>query len=71
MALPFSGSGKTTLLNVLSQQVSDNVEVSGTILLNNKKANRMNTIAAYVRQDNSFIPTLTVYEHLRFQVSWV
>jgi len=63
-----SGSGKTTLLNVLSRQSLQGLQIKGTTLVNNKNIkDKMKTISAYVRQEDLFIGTLTVSEHLRFQ----
>ena len=66
----YSGSGKTTLLNVLSHRNISNVDVSGTVCLNGKPVSfDINNISAYVQQEDLFIGTLTVREHLMFQVS--
>lgn len=64
-----SGAGKTTLLNVLTFRcrtemiVSGNIAVNGKLVTNNILASQM----AYVQQDDLFIGTLTVKEHLLFQ----
>ena len=66
----YSGSGKTTLLNVLSHRNISKVDVSGTVCLNGKPVSfDINNISAYVQQEDLFIGTLTVREHLMFQVS--
>lgn len=64
-----SGAGKTTLLNVLTQRNLSTVEVKGCVKLNGKtaNANSITALSAYVQQDDLFIGTLTVREHLRFQ----
>lgn len=64
-----SGAGKTTLLNVLTFRNSDKVEVSGVRALNGVPvtSNQLTSISAYVQQDDLFIGTLTVREHLIFQ----
>lgn len=64
-----SGAGKTTLLNVLTFRCGNNMVVTGKVTVNGQKvhsralASRM----AYVQQDDLFIGTLTVREHLQFQ----
>ncbi|KII72103.1 Protein white [Thelohanellus kitauei] len=60
-----SGSGKTTLLNTLSGQRSRQMKVNGDIKINGMDLD-VRSIAAYVEQNDLFIPTLTVYEHLMF-----
>ena len=66
----YSGSGKTTLLNVLSHRNISNVDVSGTVCLNGKPVSfDINNISAYIQQEDLFIGSLTVHEHLMFQVS--
>lgn len=65
-----SGAGKTSLLNVLTQRNMSDVRSTGYIRLNgydiDKKTLRL--ISAYVEQDDLFIGTMTVIEHLRFMV---
>ncbi|XP_062517800.1 protein white-like [Corticium candelabrum] len=63
-----SGAGKTTLLNVLARQNTARLKVSGFIHVNGKNiGNRIKDISAYVQQEEFFIGTLTVKEHLTFQ----
>jgi ABC-type multidrug transport system ATPase subunit len=64
-----SGAGKTTLLNVLTLQSKAEVEVFGNIASNGKRvnANILTSQLAYVQQNDLFIGTLTVKEHLIFQ----
>ena len=65
-----SGAGKSTLLNVLSHRNISSVNVSGTVYLNGTPvSNEINNMSAYVQQEDLFIGTLTVREHLMFQVS--
>ena len=66
-----SGSGKTTLLNVLNFRNQRSLMVNGEIKLNGIGINSVETIskvAAYVQQDDLFVGTLKVREHLIFQV---
>ena len=66
-----SGSGKTTLLNVLSGHNSSSLNTSGSIRLNELEVFGMNLggLVGYVQQEDLFVGTLTVHEHLRFHVS--
>ncbi|KAJ8686388.1 hypothetical protein QAD02_022182 [Eretmocerus hayati] len=64
-----SGAGKTTLLNTLTFRCHSDIVVSGNVAVNGQKVNS-NILAsrmAYVQQDDLFIGTLTVKEHLLFQ----
>lgn len=65
-----SGAGKTTLLNCLTFRNSGKLKISGERYLNGAKVNidTLARISGYVQQDDLFISTLTVQEHLRFQV---
>lgn len=63
-----SGAGKTTFLNVLSYQNMDKLEVNGDITINGKNIkSKIKSLSAYVQQQDLFIGTLTVKEHLTFQ----
>eukprot|EP00117_Sycon_ciliatum_P019578 scpid51410/ scgid3350/ Protein white len=65
-----SGAGKTTLLNTLSRRNLGNLDVNGEILINGKPAGKkIGSISAYVQQEDLFLITLTVREHLRFQAT--
>jgi ABC-type multidrug transport system ATPase subunit len=61
-----SGAGKTTLLNVLARR---NTKNEGTLALNGAAVSeaRWRRAAAFVQQDDLFLSTLTVREHLMFQ----
>ncbi|XP_065217060.1 protein scarlet-like [Planococcus citri] len=63
-----SGSGKSTLMSVLANRQSRNLNVSGDIRLNGQRipSGLMKKIAGFVYQDDLFVPTLTVAEHLHF-----
>ncbi len=65
-----SGAGKTTLLNVLTARNLSNLSVKGVVKLNGNIADvdSITSLSAYVQQDDLFIATLTVREHLIFQV---
>lgn len=64
-----SGAGKTTLLNVLTNRNLRRLVVEGEVLVNGENVgSSMTRISAYVQQDDLFIGTLTVREHLVFQV---
>ncbi|KAK5645430.1 hypothetical protein RI129_006730 [Pyrocoelia pectoralis] len=64
-----SGAGKTTLLNVLTARSSSRMVVSGLRCANGVpiSSNALTNKLAYVQQDDLFIGTLTVKEHLIFQ----
>ncbi|CAH0395501.1 unnamed protein product [Bemisia tabaci] len=63
-----SGAGKTTLLNTLTFRNNGNI-VSGQRAVNGIPINSttLSSLSAYVQQDDLFIGTLTVREHLVFQ----
>ncbi|KAI5674497.1 hypothetical protein M9H77_14861 [Catharanthus roseus] len=61
-----SGSGKSTLLDALSGRLAANAFLSGSILLNGRKANLSFGTAAYVTQDDNLIGTLTVRETISY-----
>lgn len=65
-----SGAGKTTLLNTLTFRTPSGVVASGTRALNGQPATpeALTALSAYVQQQDLFIGTLTVKEHLIFQV---
>ena len=66
----YSGAGKSTLLNVLSHRNISSVNVTGTVFINETPVGaEINNMSAYVQQEDLFIGTLTVREHLMFQVS--
>lgn len=64
-----SGAGKTTLLNSLMFRSPSNVSVTGHRAINGYpvSSNTLTALSAYVQQDDLFIGTLTVKEHLTFQ----
>ncbi|XP_048586785.1 protein white isoform X2 [Nematostella vectensis] len=67
-----SGSGKTTLINVLAHRNIGSMHVSGVVKANNKTLGlAINSISAYIQQEDLFIGTLTVREHLKFQLGLV
>ncbi|XP_069948653.1 protein scarlet-like isoform X3 [Cherax quadricarinatus] len=62
-----SGAGKSTLMNALAHRTSSGVVVDGDILVNSRRVNRsMTSLAGYVHQDDLFVGSLTVKEHLTF-----
>jgi ABC-type multidrug transport system ATPase subunit len=65
-----SGSGKSTLLNALNDRLSDKFIMSGNVQINGQKyySNEFCNRIGYIFQDDVFIGTLTVKEHLTFQV---
>lgn len=66
-----SGSGKTTLLNALNMRNRGALTVEGEVRVNGKLIRSMEEItcmSGYVQQNDLFIGTLRVGEHLIFQV---
>ncbi|CAA3028250.1 ABC transporter G family member 15-like [Olea europaea subsp. europaea] len=61
-----SGSGKSTLLDSLAGRLSNNVVMSGKILLNGKKRRLDYGVVAYVTQEDVLLGTLTVRETLTY-----
>ena len=56
-------------MNVLAHQNLSTLDVSGAIKVNGREIGKqIKTISAYVQQEDLFIGTLTVREHLVFQV---
>jgi len=64
-----SGSGKTTLLNTLTCRTNSQImNASGHIAVNGITVGTgIRNISAYVQQDDLFIATMTVREHLQFR----
>ncbi|KAK3582003.1 hypothetical protein CHS0354_030955 [Potamilus streckersoni] len=63
-----SGSGKTTLLNSLTSRFHPMLDFTGEVLVNGVDFGRgIRNISAYVQQDDLFIATMTVREHLTFR----
>jgi ABC-type multidrug transport system ATPase subunit len=66
-----SGAGKTTLLNVLTFKNKGQLKINSEIKINGKSLDdpkQLASISGYVQQNDIFIGTLKVKEHLRFQV---
>ncbi|XP_050452990.1 protein white [Cataglyphis hispanica] len=64
-----SGAGKTTLLNALTFRTTRGVSATGLMAANDRRISPgvLTSRMAYVQQDDLFIGTLTVTEHLMFQ----
>ncbi|XP_071442996.1 protein white [Hetaerina americana] len=66
-----SGAGKTTLLNALTFRTTPAVVIEGGLRALNgaplASSHALASLSAYVQQDDLFIGTLTVREHLVFQ----
>ena len=64
-----SGAGKSTLMNVLAHRNIAQVQVTGTVEVNGQPTGiDINALSAYIQQEDLFIGSLTVREHLTFQV---
>ena len=64
-----SGAGKSTFLNTLLFRNTQGLKISGTRIANGDVVTptSLTSVSAYVQQDDLFIPSLTVREHLLFQ----
>ncbi|KAL9966625.1 hypothetical protein ACROYT_G024728 [Oculina patagonica] len=63
-----SGAGKSTLMNVLAHRNIGQMDVRGTVEVNDRPIGiEINALSAYVQQEDLFIGSLTVREHLTFQ----
>ncbi len=63
--------GKTTLLNILNYRNRGKLQITGDIKINGSVINsalELSAVSGYVQQDDLFIGTLTVREHLKVQV---
>ena len=68
----YSGAGKSTLMNVLAHRNIGQMEVRGTVEVNDRPIGaEINTKSAYIQQEDIFIGSLTVREHLTFQVDYL
>ncbi|KAK2141380.1 hypothetical protein LSH36_1112g00060 [Paralvinella palmiformis] len=64
-----SGSGKTSLLNCLTKRNLGSLKVEGRIYVNEDDAEEdIHKISGYIQQDDIFIGTMTVREHLWFNM---
>ena len=64
-----SGAGKSTLMNVLAHRNIAQVQVTGAVEVNGHPIGiDINALSAYIQQEDLFIGSLTVREHLIFQV---
>lgn len=66
-----SGAGKTTLLNALTFRLANGLSASGLMAVNGQRISPgvLTSRMAYVQQDDLFVGTLTVAEHLMFQAA--
>ena len=65
-----SGAGKTTLLNALTFRNRGNLQITGDVKINGqtiRDSRELASISGYVQQNDIFIGTLKVKEHLKFQ----
>jgi ATP-binding cassette, subfamily G (WHITE), eye pigment precursor transporter len=65
-----SGAGKTTLLNALTFRNIGKLKITGDVKINGRYIQdpaQLSAISGYVQQDDIFIGTLKVKEHLKFQ----
>lgn len=64
-----SGAGKTTLLNVVTHRRPGKLKISADVRINGQKMKKdISGVSAFVQQEELFIGSLTVREHLRFHV---
>jgi hypothetical protein len=65
----FRGAGKTTFLNVLAHRKIEQLEVTGTVYVRQEPVGiNIREVSAYVEDNDVFVGSLTVREHLIFQV---
>lgn len=65
-----SGSGKTTLLNILAGRKQSKLLVTGSVKVSGEDITPpFNKFISHVQQEDFFIGTLTVNEHLTFQAN--
>lgn len=58
------------MLNVLTQRNIGGLNIDGEIKVNGRQIGKgIRSISAYVQQDDLFIGTMKVREHLKFQVN--
>jgi len=64
-----SGAGKSSLLNTFLFRYSEGLDISGTRIADGEVVTPTNltSVSAYVQQEDLFIPSLSVKEHLVFQ----
>ncbi|VDM39299.1 unnamed protein product [Toxocara canis] len=63
-----SGAGKTTLLNTLLVRNLHGLNVEGRVTVNGRELGKeITSVSGYVQQDELFLSTLTVKEHLSLQ----
>lgn len=59
-------------MNVLAHRNICQMEVRGTVEINNRPIGlEISSMSAYIQQEDLFVGTLTVREHLTFQVNVV
>ncbi|RWS23141.1 protein white-like protein, partial [Leptotrombidium deliense] len=65
-----SGAGKTTLLSAISGRQVDGLDVDGIFGINGYTTNlrTIQSVSAFVPQDDIFLSNLTVAEHLNYQL---
>lgn len=64
-----SGAGKSTLMNILAHRNLGSLRLTGTVLLNGEEIGTdIGHVSAYVQQEDLFVGTMTVKEHLTFHV---
>lgn len=69
LELYLSGAGKTTLLNAIVGRNMGKLIVSGSVEINGEAVdNTRSQLFSFVQQEDLFMETLTVREHLIFQV---
>jgi len=63
-----SGAGKTTLLNTLLNRNLSGLKIDGQVMVDGVELGpRITSVSGYVQQEELFLPTLTVKEHLLLQ----
>ena len=67
-----SGAGKTTLMNILTHRRPGKLKITNDVRINGRKMkNDISGVSGFVQQEELFIGSMTIREHLRFHVSHI
>ena len=64
-----SGAGKTTLMNILTHRRPGKLKINSDVRINGRKMKTdISGVSGFVQQEELFIGSMTIREHLRFHV---